>query len=517
MDAPGLIIRADATPDMGAGHVMRCLALARAWRDRGGRALFVGRVEGDALRGFLAGQGFAVREPGPEPDDTLALLDGLSAPGCWVVLDGYHFGAGWRAALRAKGYRLLVLDDHAEPRPVDADAVLAPSWDGFDPGFRVPAGTVILPGARYRLLRREFARRVEGAPGPGKGLRALVTFGGADSQNATARALAALDNVLGPEDTVVVVLGRLNAHGESVARVLSGAGYAHQVLTGVDDMAALMACADLAVAAGGGTGWELAAMGVPSLLVRLASNQGPNVDALARGGAALALDAEALETPACVDALRRLAGDAALRRSMSGAGRALVDGRGADRVCRILECMVGQGDVGECALRAALADDADQIFRISNAPDVRAASFSPDPIAYRDHLCWFEGRLASPDTVFHVLDLEGLVVALARYDKGGDGWAGIDVAVHGAFRGLGLGSAILARGAAEAARALGAAGLRAEVLAPNAASRRCFAKAGFREAGPVRVRDRDCVVFELAAAHAGSGHGEPVGAAGGGR
>ena len=34
MQTPGpLILRADATPQMGSGHVMRCLALAEAWRD----------------------------------------------------------------------------------------------------------------------------------------------------------------------------------------------------------------------------------------------------------------------------------------------------------------------------------------------------------------------------------------------------------------------------------------------------------------------------------------------------
>src|SRR6202789_2738125 len=35
-----LLIRADANVAIGTGHVMRCLALAQAWQDAGGRCIF---------------------------------------------------------------------------------------------------------------------------------------------------------------------------------------------------------------------------------------------------------------------------------------------------------------------------------------------------------------------------------------------------------------------------------------------------------------------------------------------
>ena len=35
---PTLVVRADASPQMGTGHAMRCMALAQAWQKCGGRA-----------------------------------------------------------------------------------------------------------------------------------------------------------------------------------------------------------------------------------------------------------------------------------------------------------------------------------------------------------------------------------------------------------------------------------------------------------------------------------------------
>jgi UDP-2,4-diacetamido-2,4,6-trideoxy-beta-L-altropyranose hydrolase len=55
-----LVIRADANPHIGTGHVMRCLALAQAWQAQGGEVIFVTACSSDPMRRRLSEEGFQV-------------------------------------------------------------------------------------------------------------------------------------------------------------------------------------------------------------------------------------------------------------------------------------------------------------------------------------------------------------------------------------------------------------------------------------------------------------------------
>jgi spore coat polysaccharide biosynthesis predicted glycosyltransferase SpsG len=115
-------------------------------------------------------------------------------------------------------------------------------------------------------------------------------------------------------------------------------------------MGELMAWADIAVAAGGSTSWELAYMGLPAIVAVLADNQAEIAAALARRQVIVNLGDFRRVTPATIEAaVRTLLADSALRSEMSRNGRELVDGHGARRVAAALGAR----------LRLAFVSDAD--------------------------------------------------------------------------------------------------------------------------------------------------------------
>ena len=89
-----LLIRADANTRIGTGHLMRCLALAQAWKDSDGGVIFITDCESAGLLQRLSDEGFQIvtlDRSYPDPGDWEATSQVLAAhPNAWVVLDGSH-------------------------------------------------------------------------------------------------------------------------------------------------------------------------------------------------------------------------------------------------------------------------------------------------------------------------------------------------------------------------------------------------------------------------------------------
>ncbi len=67
-----LYIRADATTQIGTGHLMRCIALAQEWKNCGGKVTFLSNCESDELRQRIIDEGFdfiLIERPHPDPYD----------------------------------------------------------------------------------------------------------------------------------------------------------------------------------------------------------------------------------------------------------------------------------------------------------------------------------------------------------------------------------------------------------------------------------------------------------------
>ena len=111
-----VVFRADASREMGHGHVMRCLTLADALAARGGRCLFVCRDEVGHLCDEVVARGheLAVIEAHSMLGDARQTAAAMGEPADWLVVDHYALDAQWETALRPACGKLLVVDDLAD-------------------------------------------------------------------------------------------------------------------------------------------------------------------------------------------------------------------------------------------------------------------------------------------------------------------------------------------------------------------------------------------------------------------
>ena len=279
-----LTIRADASTHIGTGHIMRCIALAQAWKDQGGNVTFLCHCDSAALRQRIIDEDFGftpIKKPHPDANDLSFTLNVLSAmnhhsaaTSPWLVLDGYHFTPDYQKAIREHGYRLLVIDDMAHLNHYHADILLNQNIHASSLLYSCDKDTVKLLGCEYVLLRRDFLKYRGGKRGiSDKAKKILVTLGGSDPDNVTLKVIRALNSLSDPDLEVNIVAGPSNPNINSLEKELRLSPFTFHLSRSVRNMPELMAWADFAISAAGTTCWELAFMGLPFLTIVLASNQ----------------------------------------------------------------------------------------------------------------------------------------------------------------------------------------------------------------------------------------------------
>jgi UDP-2,4-diacetamido-2,4,6-trideoxy-beta-L-altropyranose hydrolase len=355
------VFRADASTEIGTGHVMRCLTLAERLRTAGHVSHFICRDLPGNLVDFIEGCNFQVHLlPAPAPEvagsaaagapphagwlgvsrdvdarDTADALQWLGADIDWLVVDHYAIDALWETGLRPFATRIMAIDDVADRSHV-CDLLLDQNLYR-EPELRyrgkVGGDCRLLLGPRYALLREEFSagRRYPGKRTGSVG-RILVFFGGADPENVTGKALDAIRSLQRADIQVDVIIGSSNPHREALERQCSHMENMTCYFQ-VTNMAEFMDKADLALGGGGTTTWERCAMALPAVVISLARNQQTIAEAVASTGAITYLGPSAeVAVEDIRDALAEICSHPEKLQEQGRISGRLVDGRGAERV-----------------------------------------------------------------------------------------------------------------------------------------------------------------------------------------
>ena len=252
----------------------------------------------------------------------------------WLVMDGYHFTSNDSKIMRQDGFKLLLIDDFNHLPHYHADLLLNQNLNAEFIPYHCDPDTILLLGTKYVLLRREFLKKKFDKMGMSAiGRKVLVTLGGADPENMTAKVIEALKQVAVDGLEVKIVVGPANPHLDSLKQLLPAGPATFCILPPVNNMPELMDWADIAVTAGGSTCWELAFIGVPALVFIMAENQARIAQELHAQGAAINLGwGRQAVLAEIVEALQALIHAPRRRKEMAARSRELVDGRGAGRV-----------------------------------------------------------------------------------------------------------------------------------------------------------------------------------------
>jgi UDP-2,4-diacetamido-2,4,6-trideoxy-beta-L-altropyranose hydrolase len=492
-----VIFRADASAEIGTGHVMRCLALAQTLQDASGRPIFLMAPGAPSLEERLVSERMEILPilswpgSGDDADETARLAQKVGAS--WVVADGYHFDAAYQRFVKDAGLSLLFIDDNRHADYYYADIVLNQNLHASESLYRKRERyTRLLLGTDFVLLRREFLKwRDWRREIPDVARKVLVTLGGSDPNNVTLSVIQALQQVKVDGLEAVVVVGRGNRRYEELQFAVRNSLPNIRLVRNVTNMPELMAWADVAVAAGGITAWELAFMGLPSLVIVLADNQERVAEQLKTTAMAVNLRSSKNLSPSEIcEPLNLVMVTAQRREEMARRGKMLVDGEGSNRV------LMNMGSKFS-TLRHVREEDCKLLWRWANDPEVRAVSFSSAAIPWEEHVKWFRSKLNNSGCVFFIgTNGDEIPIGQIRYDLEGEK-AVVSLSVDRKVRGKGYGSTLISLSARELFDTTSVTTIHAYVKHANEASVHAFEKAGYRRVATTTIGGEDAVHLVL--------------------
>ncbi|MFB2762843.1 UDP-2,4-diacetamido-2,4,6-trideoxy-beta-L-altropyranose hydrolase [Marinobacter shengliensis] len=311
--------RADASVQIGTGHVMRCLTLADELTRQGHECRFVCREHEGHLGELITSKGYGLtllpscsdneldtkdsrsdnyaRWLGvPWQEDARQTLDALTPwhPD-WLVVDHYALDAEWERALANAVGSIMVIDDLAN-RCHECALLLDQNLGRVESDYDglLPEDCQRLTGPGYALLRPEFANLREQSLNRRQQpelKRILISLGGVDRTNVTGQVLDALSESALPVTTELdIIMGAAAPYLDEVRQQVARMPFKATVSVGVTDMAERMCLADLSIGAVGSTSWERCCLGLPAILMVLAENQKSAAEALKRSGAVIIIN-----------------------------------------------------------------------------------------------------------------------------------------------------------------------------------------------------------------------------------
>jgi UDP-2,4-diacetamido-2,4,6-trideoxy-beta-L-altropyranose hydrolase len=341
-----LLIRADANAEIGVGHIMRCLGLAQHWQAQGGRVIFIMAQANPAIELRLQQEKFEthiLNSHAGELEDAHRTAQILRTTGAKILLaDGYHFKQKWFTALRHEPVKLALWTDYLQDMFLTVDLVLNQNPHAQTDEYQEMApGAKVYTGLNYLVLRTEFLKNQELRRCRNQGVgKLLITLGGSDSANDSAKILSALKAIRGSLPPISLVVGHNNPRFAELT-LEAKALPTLKVEKPQNNFAQYAQGFDLAITAAGATVWELGFLGIPTLAYVVAENQVPLASAIESLGMGVNMGWNYnFNADRFTETLERLIGNSHQLEVLSRKALATIDGQGGTRVVEALKNLI---------------------------------------------------------------------------------------------------------------------------------------------------------------------------------
>ena len=330
-----LFIRVDASPEIGIGHIMRCLTLAQELKNNFDKIIFLTRKDsGDFTETIMKNEFEVIFIPTNNDSDIIKnLITTYSENKNFLLIDHYDVDSNFESSLKNIFEKIFVIDDLAN-RKHDCDLLIDQNYyRDLNHRYKklIQNDTITLLGSKYAIIRPEFRNINKKTIKKNSQIKKiLVSFGGSDPTNECKKALDALCSIENNQFEIVAIVGIYNNKFERLKKLYEK--YSNiKIYRHVNDLSRLMLNSDLFIGAGGTTTWERFYMGLPSIVIVISDDQKESIEFLSDMGHIINLGlAKNVTMKTYIQTLQKLNSD--LIYNMSLNNQKLVDGNGSNRI-----------------------------------------------------------------------------------------------------------------------------------------------------------------------------------------
>jgi len=323
-----IIIKTKCSHAQGMGDLTSSVVLGRELKKKAKQVVFLVNKDQKAIDFILKNNFFVQGVEGIE--DIELFLQGKIFE--LAILNQLNTGKKELLLFKEHSKKLVTIEDAGAPSLL-ADLrfnILYPRPEAVtDPNF-IPLADIF---QKKHLLAKRIHKKIKNL---------LVVQGGCDTHGFIPKIAKALYGV-DPQLRINIVLGPYFSHAQKLDDVLCNAPRKFNIISKCNDLSGLMMEADIAISAAGNTLFELACLGVPTIVICSEKFEEITAKILeARGvcinlGFGLNLDEQDIAI-----VLEKLIADYKLRFSLSRSGKRLIDGAGIKRIANRIEKLITQ-------------------------------------------------------------------------------------------------------------------------------------------------------------------------------